>query len=108
MKVNEIDWSLSEMHIAEEAYKKAYERETAALIEVVCQRATAIAKLEDMWLLNDLLSAKRHEIDGKYDFKYSILVFVFADLVKQGWLNIIELDGLSPDKLAKISALTRM
>jgi hypothetical protein len=58
--------------------------------------------------LHDFLSARRHEIDGKYDYRYSVLIFVFAGLVKEGWLNIDELEGLQKDKLTKVAALARM
>ncbi|MEO1006251.1 MAG: hypothetical protein AAFW67_10460, partial [Cyanobacteria bacterium J06638_38] len=56
----------------------------------------------------DLLSTKRYEIDGKYVYNYSTLVFDFARLVQEGWLQLNDLEGLPPEKLSKISALTRM
>ncbi|MFN7789444.1 MAG: hypothetical protein ACK5QY_13735 [Pseudanabaena sp.] len=34
------------------------------------------------------------------------MVFVFAGLVKDGWLSLNELEGLNDDKIAKIAALT--
>jgi hypothetical protein len=36
------------------------------------------------------------------------LIFVFAQLVREGWLHIKDLEGLEVDKIAKVSALTRM
>lgn len=108
MQASESEWSKIEKQIAEEAFNKAYEREIGALIETVREKASSIAKLEDLWHLHDFLSAKRHQIDGKYDYRYSVLIFVFANLVKDGWLNLDELEGLERNKLAKIAALTRM
>lgn len=64
--------------------------------------------MDDIWQLHDFLSARRHELDGKYDDRESGLIFVFSNLVKEGWLSLDELDGLEPAKLSKISALTRM
>jgi Photoprotection regulator fluorescence recovery protein len=58
--------------------------------------------------LHNFLSTKRHEIDGKYDYNYSVLVFVFATLIKQGWLHLDELKGLEQDKITKITSLSRM
>ncbi len=55
-----------------------------------------------------ILSTKRHEIDGKYAYDSSTIVFDFARLVKEGWLHLDELKGLKPEMLSKISALARM
>lgn len=108
MQVNEISWSETEQKVAETAFKTAYERETSALIQEIRESAVVISELEDIWRLHNFLSARRHEIDGKYDYSLSALMFVFATLIKQGWLHSDELLGLEPDKLAKISALARM
>jgi hypothetical protein len=108
MQVNEISWSETEQKVAEVAFKVAYERETAALVRDIRESAEAIAGLDDIWRLHNFLSAKRHEIDGKYDFDFSALLFVFSTLIKQGWLQIEELEGLEREKLAKITALARM
>jgi hypothetical protein len=108
MQSNDISWSQREKKLAQEAFNKAYEREIKALIEEVRERAGEIAVPDDMWRLHDFLSARRHDIDGKYDYKYSALIFVFARLITEGWLHLDELDGLDPDKLTKVAAITRM
>ena len=108
MQVSETSWSETEKKIAREAFDRAYERETSALIEKVRSKASAIAELDDVWGLHDFLSAKRHDIDGKYDYRYSVLIFVLAGLLKEGWLQIDELKGLEQDKLAKVAAMARM
>ena len=106
--MSEINWSESEKEAAHEAFKRAYEREINSLIEEVRQKASEIAEIDEVWRLHDLLSARRHEIDGKYDYRYSVLIFVFAKLLKEGWLSQDELQALERDKLAKITALARM
>jgi len=108
MKVNEVSWSDLEQEVAQTAFQKAYEREVNALINEVRDNANKVCKLEDIWSLHNYLSARRHEIDGKYDYNYSVLVFVFATLVKQGWLHLDELNGLDKEKIAKIGSLSRM
>ncbi|MBN1223805.1 MAG: hypothetical protein JXB23_11195 [Candidatus Aminicenantes bacterium] len=40
--------------------------------------------------------------DDKYDYRYSRLIFVYGRLLKEGWLNINELEGLDDDKMTKI------
>ncbi len=106
--MTEVDWAEVEKKVAKEAFDRAYQREINALLQEVRQRASTILELRDMWQLHDFLSARRHEIDGKYDYRYSVLIFVFAGLVKEGWLDIDELAGLQKDKLTKVAALARM
>jgi hypothetical protein len=106
--MNAHDWSTTEQQIAQAAFKNAYNRETSTLIQDVRAKASSIARLEDLWRLHDFLSARRHEIDGKYDYSYPSLIFVFAGLLREGWLHLGDLEGLSRDKLAKITSLARM
>ena len=101
-------WSGTEEQIAKKALQTAYERETSALISTIRDRAGAITELNDLWYLHDLLSTKRHEIDGKYSYNLSTVVFDFARLVKEGWLTIEDLEGLQADIISKVSALARM
>jgi len=51
------------------------------------------------------LSDKRLEIDAKYDYRYSVLVSVFARLVQEGWLSEGDLRGLAAEKLEAISRI---
>jgi len=108
MSTTENQWSSTEKEIAQVALKKARSREIETLIETVRSASTSIATLDDMWRLHDFLSSKRHEIDGKYDDRESMLIFIFSQLVKEGWLSLEELDGLSRDKIAKLNALAQM
>ncbi|WP_264319583.1 hypothetical protein [Zarconia navalis] len=104
----EANWSPVEQKTAREAFEKAYQREISALLEQVRATTNEMAELDELWTLHDFLSAKRHEIDGKYDYNYQVLLFVFANLIKDGWLHLEELQNLEQEKLAKIAALTRM
>ena len=108
MQASDIGWNKKEEQIAQKAFKKAYEREINNLIQTVRDNASKIVELDDLWRLNDFLSARRHDLDGKYDYRDATLMFVFAQLIQEGWLYLDDLEGLSKDKLTKISALTRM
>jgi hypothetical protein len=108
LQVSKTKWSETEEQIAKQALQAAYQRETSTLIEVIRDRSSSLTELEDLWYLHDLLSTKRHEIDGKYVYNASTLVFDFARLVKEGWLHLEELKGLKPELLSKISALAKM
>lgn len=101
-------WSLPEQEIARKAFDLAYKRETAELIKFVTEQAGSIVEVGDIWQLHDFLSVQRHNLDGKYDFRYPFLIMVFAQLIKEGWLQIQDLEGLDASKKAKISALSKM
>ncbi|MGL5834134.1 MAG: hypothetical protein ACRC1Z_13010 [Waterburya sp.] len=108
LEASKNQFSEMEEAIAQQALKKAYERETSALINHIRERANSIKELEDLWYLHDLLSTKRYEIDGKYAYNFSTVIFDFAGLVKEKWLYLDDLQGLKPEILSKISALARM
>jgi hypothetical protein len=101
-------WSSVEQEIAHQLLAKAYQRETTALMSEVREQANNITEISQIWALHDYLSTKRYDIDGKYDERDTAPFFTLAKLVKQGWLDLDELAGLSPDKKAKVSALTKM
>lgn len=103
-----IGWSLSEQEIARKAFDLAYRREIDVLINSLRQRVQTISSVDEVWELHDHLSTKRYEIDGKYDYRYNNMLFVFASLVKDGLLSIEELSGLDAQKLAKVKAMARM
>ncbi len=104
----ETDWSEVEKQVAQNAFKQAYSRETKTLVSEIRDKVGEVTEIQDIWMLHDFLSARRHEIDGKYEDSYSAFIFVFARLVKEKWLTLDELSGLQADKRAKIAALSRM
>jgi Photoprotection regulator fluorescence recovery protein len=108
MQNKETGWSETENNTAQEILNRAYDREILALMEKIRFQASEIVELDDIWRLHDFLSAKRHEIDGKYDNRSSVLIFVLARLLKEGWVHLDELKDLDKDKRAKITSLARM
>ena len=108
LEVNQNQLSATEEKIAQQALQKAHEREIFTLINNVRDRADSLNEIEDLWDLHDLLSTKRYEIDGKYAYNPSSIVFDFANLVKEKWLTLEDLKGLPSEMLSKISALARM
>ena len=108
MQLINSEWTITEEEVARKAFDIAYKREISSLIDSVRYKASNLAEIDDMWSLHDFLSVKRHEVDGRYDYHLPMLVFVFAGLVKDGWLNLSELEGLNTDKIAKIAALACM
>jgi hypothetical protein len=108
MQASEVKWSQQEREVAVKALETAFQREADTIVNLVREKSSDISCLEDLWKLHDFLSARRHEIDGKYDDSESMFVFVFARLIKEGWLTIEELDGIDSAKVSKVKLMMRM
>ena len=108
LMVSEVEWSNTEREIAQKALETAFQRESDMMVNLIREKSGEISCLDDLWKLHDFLSARRHDIDGKYDDSQSMFVFVFARLIIEGWLTIDELDGLDRAKVSKVSLMTRM
>ncbi|HSB11136.1 MAG TPA: hypothetical protein VLM38_16730 [Blastocatellia bacterium] len=104
----DLPWSRNEKVIARRAYEKALSRELAAIADEVRRRAKRITEPHHIWALHDYLTKKRKEVDEKYDYRYSQLVFVFAVLIRDGWLKEAELAGLADDKLTRIRGILEL
>lgn len=106
--VDSVGWNPNEQVVARQAFDLAYQREIDSIIRSLRDRTNSITSVDQVWEVHDYLSSKRYEIDGKYDYRYSNLLFVFASLVKDGLLGMEELAGLDDEKLAKVKAMSRM
>lgn len=101
------NWTDREQHIAREALELAQARAIDLLITRVRASAGALHSAESVWELHDVLSIERHTMEGRFDFRLGGILFVLAGLVKDQLLAMEELDGLQPDKLAKVKAMSR-
>jgi hypothetical protein len=61
-------------------------------------KAAAATEPSDLWDLETYLRDKRREIDATFDYRYSQLVWVFAELIRKGYLEEAQLADLSEDK----------
>lgn len=99
----DLRWSAGEKKVAHAAFKTALSRERGAVrrqIEAMLQQhAPDAAKI---WKIRHYLNDKAREMDRKYDFRYSVLIGVFARLIGEGWLTMDELAGLDSEKLELI------
>jgi hypothetical protein len=98
----EMEWSKQEKEIARRAFGVAYERECMAIAYNTIKTANEINKPTDLWKIHDYLTEKRKEMDQKYDYRYTKLLFFFARLMCEGWISEEDLIGLSDDKLQEI------
>jgi hypothetical protein len=63
------------------------------------ERATRLQGPDELWEMEHWLTQRRQEIDAKYDFRYSVLPLVFANLLRDGRISEDDLRGLGEDKL---------
>lgn len=69
--------------------------------------AEKIEQPSDLWELERYLTERRKEIDRQYDYRYSVLLSVFADLIQKGRLREKDLEGLSEEKLRHIRQMAQ-
>jgi hypothetical protein len=100
-------WTSTEQAVARDAFERAYARAVEKLVATVRNRAGELSTVESVWQLHDFLSIERHTIEGRFDFRFEGLLFVFASLVKDQLLLVEELSGLEAEKLAKITAMAK-
>ena len=103
-----LGWTEQEQAVARRAFDKAHSRAALGIIRAAQAHASRMDCVEECWKLHDFLSIQRHEIEGRFDFRLAGLLFVFASPVKDGLLQVDELEGLDKDKLSKIVAMSSM
>jgi hypothetical protein len=102
--MNQLKWSKTEKLAARRAFETAYRRECEAITAKLREMTASIQGSADIWRIHDYLTEKREKTDYKYGYRYSILIPVFARLMKEGWLTEADLDGLQDDKIDKIKS----
>lgn len=95
-------WSASEKKIARRAFDAALEREFAMLMRQLKEMAAQLATSADTWDMHHFLSDQLHDIERKYDYRYSQLIVVFGRLMRETWIDETDIAGLSEDKLEAI------
>jgi Photoprotection regulator fluorescence recovery protein len=105
--MRDLKWSPKEKAVARRAFDLALERDLKAVILEAKSKAAAMQETSDLWKLEEYLTRQRQKIDRRYDYRYSVLPAVFAELLRDGRLNEDELQGLGGDKLDFIRRAAR-
>lgn len=101
----EIRWTKAEKVVARRAFDAAYRRECEALVAKVKEMAAGATESADLWSIEEYLGRRRRDIQEKYDYRYSVLLYVLANLFREGWLTETDLCGLAEDKVELIKYL---
>jgi len=92
-------WSSAEKKVARAAFDMALGREFQAVMKKTKESAAKIEQPSDMWDLEAYLTRCRKRIDREFDYRYSVLLEVFAGLIVRGRLREYELHGLGGEKI---------
>lgn len=102
MKSSNTEWSNAEKKIARRTFEDALEKALAAAVADFKARAAAVSTPLEMWAIGDDLHRQRREIDRMFDYRYSQLTWVFAELIHNGFMDEAALAGLAEPKWADI------
>lgn len=102
------NWSHSEKKIARRVYDSALQSELAEVMRSFKAMAGSAKEPADMWAVEEFLVQARRAIDGKYDYRYSQLEFVFGILLREGRISASDLAGLSEDKVSRIVGMASL
>lgn len=100
-------WSPAEKTVARRAFDLALSRELESVICEARERATRITEPSELWELERWLGERRRRIDRTFDYRYSVLPLVFANLLRDGKITEEDLRGLAPGKLDGIRYMAR-
>lgn len=106
--MHDMKWSDREKKLSRRVFEAALQRELAEIVAEFKAKAEAVTTAEQMWPLEDYLRRKAREIDEKYDYRYSRLLFVFGRLLREQRIEEEDLAGLSEDKLDDIRRIVAL
>ena len=95
-------WAPTEKKLARIAFDKAFERQCAAITQEARRMLETTSAPSHVFRVQEYLTEQRRIVDQLYDFRYSRLLGVSGRLLSDGWLREGDLNGLQPEKIAKI------
>jgi hypothetical protein len=96
--MHDLKWSQAEKAHSRRLFEQALNAELTETLAALKAKAAAASEPDDMWAIHDYLGARRRDIDRKYDYRYSQLIFVFGVLLREARIQESQLCGLSQDK----------
>lgn len=102
------DWSVREQEVVHVLFTRARLRAQERLVEDIHAKVNLIHQVDELWQLHDYLSIRRHQFEGKSQFKLESILFDLAEFLREGLLKDADLEELDSQKQAKIRSLARM
>lgn len=101
-------WTDREKKIARRAFELALQTELKNFIAEFKAKANSVTEVGEVWEVRDWLNSRGQEIDGDFDYRYSVLISVFARLVRSGKIDLNTLAGLDEQKLQEIMYIAQL
>jgi len=102
----EMKWSKSEKELARRIFDTAYRGECDSIAAKLKGMIEGVSKPSGIWEIHNYLTEQRDLTDAKYDYRYGVIILVFARLLKEGWINEKDLEGLHEEKIEKIKKMS--
>jgi len=106
--VHDLRWTDAEKKLARRVFDAALASELAEVMADFKGRAAAAAQPDDLWAIEAFLRSSRRDIDEKYDYRYSVLLVLFARLLREGRIQETQLAGLSEEKLSDVRRMASL
>jgi hypothetical protein len=95
-------WTQAEKVIARRIFDRAYKRECTNVLNKVKEMLSRVEDPKEIWKIEEYLNKERMKIEGKYDYRYSVLIIVFGRLMRDGLIEKSDLDGMGQEKIERI------
>lgn len=95
-------WTQEQKRAARKAFETALDRECRAIRARVVQMLEREHDPREVFRIHEYLTEQRRVVNRKYDYRYSVLIHVFATLLREGWLKEDELSGIGDEKARKV------
>ena len=95
-------WTPTEKKLARIAFDNAFERQCTAITQEARRMLETTSAPSDVFRVQEYLTEQRRIVDQLYEYRYSRLLGVFGRLLSDGWLREGDLNGLQPEKIAKV------
>ena len=96
--MHDLKWSNAEKALSRRLFEQTLDAELAETLAELKAKAAAASEPDDLWAIHDFLATRRRDIDRKYDYRYSQLIFVFGVLLRESRIQESQLSGLCQDK----------
>ena len=103
--MRDLRWSPAEKIVARKVFDQALQLELKEIVEQIQDIAAKVEGARDLWDLERWLTKRRSAIERKYDYRYSMLPFVFATLLNEGRVSRDDLRGLGQEKFELIQRI---
>lgn len=101
-------WTQAEKVIARRIFDRAYEKECTNILNKIKEMLSKDKNPKIIWIIEEYLNKERIKIERKYDYRYSVLIIVFGQLVRDGLIEKSDLQGLGQEKIERITSIGSM